>query len=253
MSEHTGHFGGHAVDYARHRPSYPEKLIAFLLKLIPDTERTWDCGTGNGQAAVRLSQDFDAVLATDISQAQLDEAPVRHNIEYRCHSAAHCPLSDNSVSLITSATAAHWFDLDLFYAEAQRVLKPKGVIALWTYAPDLLEPIKVGEILGELAREVLKDDWPPGIDWVHEKYETLPFPFQEVEVPDFDLCVHWSVDELLGWVDTWSAVRRRRAATNADPLTGLRRKILDLWPGPGSEAVELHLPLYYRVGTAKQG
>lgn len=251
VSEHPGHFGGHAADYARHRPGYPEKLIAFLLDRVLDTNHAWDCGTGNGQTAVRLSQDFGAVLATDISQAQLDEAPSRPNIEYRCYSADHCPLPDRSVSLITCAAAAHWFDLDRFYKEAQRVLKPQGLIALWTYAPDLLAPTEVGEILGELAREVLKDDWPSGIEWVHEKYQTLPFPFQEVEVPNFDFQVNWSLSQMLAWVDTWSAVRRHRARTGRDPLASLRDEMLEVWPHSGGETIELRLPLYSRMGTAQ--
>ena len=42
-------------------------------------------------------------------------------------------MENSSVDIIISVMAAHWFDLDKFYAECQRVLKPGGVLALSGY------------------------------------------------------------------------------------------------------------------------
>lgn len=44
------------------------------------------------------------------------------------------PFADGSVDLLTAASAAHWFDPPRFLAEASRVLKPRGCIALLGYS-----------------------------------------------------------------------------------------------------------------------
>jgi ubiquinone/menaquinone biosynthesis C-methylase UbiE len=48
-------------------------------------------------------------------------------------SAAACGLDSASVDIVTVAQALHWFELAPFYAEVERVLRPRGVRAVWTY------------------------------------------------------------------------------------------------------------------------
>jgi len=52
----------------------------------------------------------------------------------RLSAAESLPVEDNSVTLIQVATALHWFDLDKFYRECDRVLVPGGVVAAFCYA-----------------------------------------------------------------------------------------------------------------------
>ena len=68
--------------YSRFRPGYPRLLFDFLLPLVPDKKTAWDCGTGNGQVAVKLSLYFDEVYATDLSSAQIENADKKQNIFY---------------------------------------------------------------------------------------------------------------------------------------------------------------------------
>ena len=42
-------------------------------------------------------------------------------------------VEDSSIDLLTVCQAVHWFDLDTFYKEVKRVLKPNGVLALYGY------------------------------------------------------------------------------------------------------------------------
>ncbi|HEX2170692.1 MAG TPA: hypothetical protein VHF65_10385 [Nitrososphaera sp.] len=42
----------------------------------------WDCATGNGQAAVILSEYFDQLIASDASKEQIKNAQPRKNIRY---------------------------------------------------------------------------------------------------------------------------------------------------------------------------
>ncbi|MBT9532294.1 MAG: SAM-dependent methyltransferase, partial [Pseudomonas sp.] len=61
------HFQGVTQHYLNHRPSYPAALFDWLAQRCSQHELAWDCGTGNGQAAVSLAQHFQRVLATDAS------------------------------------------------------------------------------------------------------------------------------------------------------------------------------------------
>lgn len=53
--------------YASSRPTYPKELFDFIASLVESHNEAWDCATGNGQAALGLSQVFSVVEATDIS------------------------------------------------------------------------------------------------------------------------------------------------------------------------------------------
>src|SRR6267154_3109278 len=118
------HFSTQAATYAKARPTYPPALFAELARLAPGTTLAWDCGSGNGQAAVALAAQFGQVIATEPSAAQLAQA-VRHERVTYHQSAEIAPmLADGSVDLVTAAQAAHWFDLGIFYPEVRRVLRP---------------------------------------------------------------------------------------------------------------------------------
>lgn len=241
------HYGGHAADYRRFRPTYPESLFTQLLQLAPLKNLAWDCGTGSGQVATRLARDFDRVWATDLSEKQLEQAEPHERVSYHAAEAHQSGLKDNSVSLLTVATAVHWFDHTSFYEEARRVLMPGGVLAVWTYGPDLEAPDALGKVVRNLSTE-LNSDWPTGIEWVQGRYRELPFPFPLIELKPVRFSLTWSLEELFGWVSTWSAVHRRRQRTGKEPLEGVWESLEQAWPTTLNEPATLVMPLYYKVG-----
>ena len=123
------HFSKQAADYATFRPRYPQKLFEYLGSIAPSRRLAWDCGTGNGQAAVGLASTFHRVIATDASEKQIANAQQHERIDYRVASAEDSGIQSEMIDLIMVAQALHWFDLDRFYDEARRVLKRDGVLA----------------------------------------------------------------------------------------------------------------------------
>ncbi len=240
------HFSAQATDYARYRPDYPAGLFAWLAGLAPARDAAWDCGTGSGQAAVALAAHFARVVATDPSRSQLEHAEPRPNIDYRCASAEVSLLDTASIDLVTVAQAIHWFDLEKFYAEVKRVLKPGGVIAAWTYT---LLDVEAGidELLQDFYRNVVGPYWPPERKMVDDRYRSLPFPFDPIAAPAFDIRTVWTRDDLLGYLGTWSATRACMKATGADPLVEFARRLAPLWPDPAQQKT-LRWPLHLRVG-----
>ncbi len=160
MSAFNDHFSGHAADYRAFRPTYPPDLFAFLASVAPARDVVWDCGTGSGQAAVRLADHFARVFATDASSEQVKHARPHPSVEYAVAPAEACPLPNASASLVTVAQALHWFDLPRFYTEVHRVCKPGGALAVWTYDLHTVNA-DIDPLLERLQSEFVRAYWPP--------------------------------------------------------------------------------------------
>ncbi len=171
-------FSGHATDYARYRPTYPDGVFRFLYEQLTHYDAAWDCGTGNGQVAVRLAEQFEQVYATDLSENQVAQAPTRANITYRVERAEDASFSNQRFDLITVAQAIHWFDFDAFYTVVPRVLRPGGFLAIMGYNLMTVDD-SVDAIIHRLYEDILGDDyWDPERKHIEERYQTIPFPFR---------------------------------------------------------------------------
>ncbi len=126
MSSFPDHFSALAREYATFRPAYPAALPEWLASRVPGARDAvvWDCGTGNGQAALALAPYFGAVIATDASPAQLFQAPRAPGVHYAAMAAERAALPDESVGLVTVAQALHWFDLERGGQRMRRATPP---------------------------------------------------------------------------------------------------------------------------------
>lgn len=246
MASFADHFSGHATEYARARPRYPAQLFEALAALAPGTALAWDAGTGNGQAAIGLADHFDQVIATDPSPPQLANAAIHPRVRYRLGTADQSGLADGRCDLVCAAQAAHWFDLPGFYAEAARVVRPGGVVSLWCYGRGRVSG-PVDEVLDHFHTEVVGPYWPPQRHHVDSGYRDLAFPFPEVPFPGGEMRCHWSLQELLDYLATWSAVQRYRARHGRDPLDLIRGPLAAAWGDPAM-ARTVTWPLSGRAG-----
>jgi SAM-dependent methyltransferase len=240
------HFSAAPQAYAAFRPTYPAALFTWLAKVTKGHELVWDCGTGNGQAAVSLADHFAHVEATDASAAQISAAKPHPRITYRVARESASGLPGSSCDLVTAAQALHWFDPPAFFAEARRVLRPGGVIAAWTYGHPALEEPKAGAILQEYAR-LMAPWWPPERALVDSGYRSLVFPFEEIAAPPLELELHPTREELAGYLRTWSAWKRY-VEQGSDPVVAVERRLAEAWPE--GERRRLFWQLAMRVGSA---
>jgi len=242
------HFSSLAQGYVRFRPRYPRKLYAYLARIAPSCACAWDCATGNGQAAADMVEYFSQVIATDASAEQLSQAPQHPRIRYEVAPAEASGLAEASVDVVTVAQAVHWFDFERFYAEVRRVVKPGGVIAVWTYsATDITPPIDA--VLEQFYRQ-MDAYWPPERRWVDEHYQTLPFPFDRIEEPpepDFTMTTEWSLDDVLGYFHTWSSVKAYKRQHHSDPTEPLSHLLREVWGNP-DELKIARWHLWTRIG-----
>jgi SAM-dependent methyltransferase len=239
------HFSKQAADYAIFRLGCPQQLFAYLGTIAPSRQLAWDCGTGNGQAAVELASGFDRVIATDASEKQIANAQLHEHVEYRVAPAENSGIESETIDLIMVAQALHWFDLDRFYAEARRVLKPDGVLAASAYNLLRIEPA-IDEIANRYYYEVVGPFWPPERQLV-ERFADLPFPFDEIDAPKFEMTAQWSLEQLLGYLRTWSSTQRFIAAKGIDPLDQITNDLRSAWGKP-QRTRSISWPLVVRVG-----
>jgi SAM-dependent methyltransferase len=246
MSSFNDHFSARAGDYARFRPAYPAALVHYLGGLCTGRSLAWDAGTGSGQAAVALAGAFDHVVATDASAEQIRHATPHFAVTYARASEARSGLPAASADLCTAAQAAHWFDLPAYYGEVRRVLRPGGIVALWCYGAIACDHPEVDAALRWFYAERVGPWWPPERALVDAGYRTLPFPFDELASPAFEMHASLTAYALLGYVSTWSAVTACTRAEGASPLAELAARLEGRWPEGAS--LDMRWPLGLRVG-----
>lgn len=244
------HFSKQAADYAKFRPRYPHELFVYLGSIAPSPQVAWDCGTGSGQAAIGLTSVFDRVIATDASENQIANAQPHDRVEYGIAPAENSGLDSETIDLIMVAQALHWFDLDLFYTEVRRVLKPCGVLAASAYNLLHIAPA-MDEVVNRYYHEVVGPYWPPERKLV-EQFADLPFPFHEIRSPKFKMTVHWNLDHLIGYLRTWSSTQRFIAAKGDDPLEQVTDELYRAWGTP-EQTRKVIWPLTVRIGVNAQG
>ena len=237
-------------DYARFRPQYPPQLAEYLASVAPDTHLAVDVGCGNGQLTQLLGAHFGKVVGLDPSADQIDNASPGERVSYRRAPAEQMPLADHSVSLMTAAQAAHWFDLPAFYREVRRTGVAGGVLALISYGVLELEPV-LNERFQRFYWDEIGPYWPPERKLVDSGYATIDFPFNEFKAPPLQIRVAWRLPEFLGYLQTWSAVRSAREAGREDILVKFASDLEALW---GDENIQrlITWPVNMRIGRLNE-
>ncbi|NXQ14881.1 CRG1 methyltransferase, partial [Peucedramus taeniatus] len=211
---------GHAAVYQKYRFAPGKELQQTILsylrekKAIP-AELAVDVGCGSGQGTHFLGEHFKKVVGTDISEAQIQEAkdtPCSPNISYLVCPAEELPFQDASVDVLTSFTAAHWFDIERFMQEAERVVKPGGCVAISTYTVDMSLCYRdcskqLTKVFRECWDKILKyssNRIKYVLDDYKEIFEALPFPDKK-RVTDIYDPIPMTVEGVVGYMESTSS------------------------------------------------
>ena len=212
----TPDYSPFAKEYAQSRPGYPTELFSKLALLVDRRNLAWDCATGNGQAALELAKHFDRVIATDISAEQIRHAVQHPRIDYRVAKSEQSSLEDRSVDLVTVASAMHWFDLEKFYAEARRVIRPGGMLAAWTYHVGYVEP-PFDRIFERFYRDIVSPYFAPGAKLADARYETINLPGEAIDAGKFFVGAAWNLDQMMAFIGSWSGTQQYIKERGIDP------------------------------------
>lgn len=124
-----------AADYAASRPSYaPEAIERIFSVMIRPGDTAADIGSGTGILSREFLRRGYEVYCVEPNDAMRAEAEKQYGGDAHFHSVAasaeQTGLPGGSVSLVTAASAFHWFDPQAFRAECRRILTPGGRVCI---------------------------------------------------------------------------------------------------------------------------
>jgi len=241
-------FSSQSVEYAKFRPTYPLDFFDYLYSIVQKMHNAWDCGTGNGQVAHELAKSFDTIFATDISQTQIDNAFQTNNIFYSVQPAEKTDFNNHIFDLIIVAQAIHWFDFEKFYAEVRRTAKENATICVVGYGRLEISQ-QIDKLITNFYTKIIGKYWDKERRYIDENYETIPFPFEELETPKFENKHQWNLEHLIGYLNTWSAVKNFIKQNDYNPINELEIKLKQLWKD--GQIKEVKFPILLRVGKIK--
>ena len=239
-------FSRQSGDYARYRPTYPRKLFHYLASLLDSHDLAWDVGTGSGQAAIALAAHFSRVVATDPSEAQISNAATHGRVEFRVDTADESPFAASSVDLIAAAQSFHWFPQKEFFEEARRVMRPQAVLAIWCYDLCKITP-EIDTVMRQLHYDVLGDYWLAENRMVERRYKDVIIPMKEVAPPVFEMTAEWTLDHLVGYIGTWSALQTYIREGRREPLERTVSRLRAVWGEAEKRKVQWKLGLRVAV------
>jgi len=237
-------FSTQAATYAQFRPRYTENIFKPINDECVEKNTVWDCATGNGQAAVILAQHFKKVFATDISQKQIDNAMPADNISFSVASAENANFDKNSFDLIVVAQAVHWFNFEKFYDNANQFLKKDGIIALVGYGVHSVNA-EIDFIVNNFYEETIGPYWDTERRHIERHYTTIPFPFDEIKIPETQMPFDISFEAFIGYLNSWSAVQHFKNKNNYNPVELIEKPLKNIW---GDGLRQINFPVFYRVG-----
>lgn len=240
-------FSADSYSYAQFRPHYPPELFVHLATLTREHGCAWDCATGNGQAAVALAAHYNRVIATDMSAQQIANAMSHPHVRYYVATAYESGLPDQSVDLITVAQAFHWFDHALFAKEIERVAKPGALLAIWCYGLASITQ-RLDDVIRYLYSDLLGKFWEPERRLIETNYESAVLPFTPVACGEFVMSATWTLEHLLGYLKTWSALQKYMVQNGDARILSVFEQLAVAWGNEAAHVVRWQIrPRLWRI------
>jgi ubiquinone/menaquinone biosynthesis C-methylase UbiE len=136
INDSKGRFSKTVKVYDKYRPSYPQKLVDWIVKIssIKKGDKIADVGCGTGISSRIFAENGFKVIGIDPNKDMLKSAQEKKNklIHYQIGDSEHTDLKNKSVDLAIAAQAFHWFDIPKTNKELKRILKDNGYCcAFW--------------------------------------------------------------------------------------------------------------------------
>lgn len=243
------YFDAAADSYSRGRPTYPAELYYWISKQVSQTDLVWDCACGSGQASIDLAAYFNRVEASDISDVQISAATPHKKVHYQVCPSESTQYPDNYFDVVCVAHALHWLDLDVFWSEVKRVLKPDGLFVCWSYNWPYLNS-EADSVLQALIKEKLQPYWPKESESLRNSYRDIEFPLEMIDVPTFELVQSWTAYRVFDYIRSWTAASLLMQKEGDGFIENAWNNLMEHWPDP-LEKRRVTFPFFVKAGRFK--
>ena len=246
-----------AQNYLKFRPDYSdskiaEKVVEYYRQYNDHKEKInlmIDVGCGNGQSSNIFQGFCKKIIGCDVSLEQLHQAKSQNeykHIQYKEGTAEKLEMENNSVDLVTAGMAAHWFDLQKFFSEVERILKPSGCLSIFGYFMPEISLLQNSTksltqhgtyLLHSLLASAASEN--PAFLSAHfslqnhyeEIFESLPFKNKK-RIDDIHVITTASINDICGFIRSthiWESYLNQRIAElkSADIL--ITKELIDLF------------------------
>lgn len=156
-----------AVEYERHRPTYPDQLIDLVCQAggLTTGDRVLEIGCGTGQLTRSLVARGLSVTAVEPGQNLISLAgQVAPGVEFVNRRFEDAELAEQFCAVF-SAAAFHWLDPDVSWRKVAESLVPGGLLALIQHC-GVRDPETAADadaLMAALARAApeIAAEWPP--------------------------------------------------------------------------------------------
>ncbi len=225
-------------EYLQYRPRYPSELYGHVVSQCTSRSSVWDCACGNGQVAADISKYFTNVEASDIAASQIDSAIRTYNVHYSVQNSESTTFPDKFFDAICVAQALHWFPTESFFGEVKRVLQPSGRFFCWGYSFFTVEE-SIDTIIQDNLLSLIDPFWAEGNRVLHREYDQIHFPFSHKKKTHYTMIELWSLEQLCGYIATWSAVKLYNERHSASIVKNLFDLLVKLWPDETIKSVSM--------------
>lgn len=92
--------------------------------------------------------------------------------------------------------------------------------------------------------------WDSARKLLEDEYATITFPFEEIICPPFSIQVEWTIDQLAGYLSSWSATQKYIQLIGHDPVPPFIQNLSDDWDPMVKKIVSF--PVFCRIGKIKK-
>lgn len=209
-----------AERYSEGRPDFHSNTISHIIKhlqLDNKLDKALDIACGTGLSTKALLEIAVNVFGTDTSAEMLKLALSQDKINYSTAPAENQPFSNNEFNLITVCSGVHWFNIDKFLFEANRLLTNNGWLVL--YDNFFISEMQGFDNFSNWYPEVYLKKFPApkrnnSYDWSNDNLSSKNFTLDKEE--EFKNPVSYTKDELVKYFTTQSNIT---AITDSGEMT----------------------------------